>query len=104
MRRRLAFLFLTMILLLAASPLFAQGTLPAAATGPNWVAITAGFAMAFASGICGLAQGRATAAAAEGNARNPAARPGIQFALILGLALIESLALYTFVIIFIKVK
>ncbi len=105
MRRRLAFLFLTMILLLVASPLFAQGTAPAAGGGStNWVAITAGFAMAFASGICGLAQGRATAAAAEGNARNPAARPGIQFALILGLALIESLALYTFVIIFIKVK
>ena len=37
-------------------------------------------------------------------ARNPAARPGIQLALILGLALIESLALYTLVIIFAKVK
>ena len=47
--------------------------------------------MAFASGICALAQGKATAAAAEGLARNPAARPGIQLALILGLALIESL-------------
>ena len=33
-----------------------------------------------------------------------AARPGIQLALILGLALIESLALYTLVIIFVKVK
>jgi len=44
-----------------------------------------------------------TAAAAEGLARNPAARPGIQLALILGLALIESLALYTLVIIFVKV-
>jgi F-type H+-transporting ATPase subunit c len=37
-------------------------------------------------------------------ARNPSARAGIQFALILGLALIESLALYTLVIIFAKVK
>ena len=36
--------------------------------------------------------------AAEALGRNPAARPGIQFALILGLALIESLALYTLVI------
>jgi len=66
--------------------------------------ITSGFAMAIASGICGLAQGRATAAAAEGMARNPAATAAIRFALILGLALIESLALYTFVIIFIKVS
>ena len=48
--------------------------------------------------------GKATAAAAESLARNPAARPGIQLALILGLALIESLALYTLVIIFAKVK
>jgi F-type H+-transporting ATPase subunit c len=36
--------------------------------------------------------------------RNPAARPGIQLALILGLALIESLALYTLAIIIVKVK
>jgi F-type H+-transporting ATPase subunit c len=69
----------------------------------NWVAITSGFAMAIASAVCGLAQARATAAACEGLARNPAARPGIQLALILGLALIESLALYTLVIIFAKV-
>jgi F-type H+-transporting ATPase subunit c len=44
------------------------------------------------------------AASAEALGRNPAARPGIQLALILGLALIESLALYTLVIIFAKVK
>ena len=41
---------------------------------------------------------------AEGLARNPAARPGIQLALILGLAFIESLVLFTLVIIFVKVK
>ena len=75
-----------------------------AAAGTNWVAITAGFSMAIASAVCGIAQAKATAAAAEGLARNPAARPGIQLALILGLALIESLALYTLVIIFAKVK
>ena len=71
---------------------------------PNWVAITSGFAMAIASAVCGLGQAKATAASAEALARNPAARPGIQLALILGLALIESLALYTLLIIFIKVK
>jgi F-type H+-transporting ATPase subunit c len=60
--------------------------------------------MAIASAVCGLAQGRATAAAAEALGRNPAARAGIQFALILGLVLIESLALYTLAIIFLKVK
>jgi len=102
--RRLSFMFMAMAFLCFAVPVFAQGTPAAAAGGVNWVAITSGFAMAIASGICGLAQGRATAAAAEGLARNPSARPGIQLALILGLALIESLALYTLVIIFAKVK
>lgn len=93
--------FMGLSFLSFAVPVFAQGG--AAAGGTNWVAITAGFSMAIASAVCGLAQAKATAAAAEGLARNPAARPGIQLALILGLALIESLALYTLVIIFVKV-
>jgi len=87
-----------------AVPALAQGGGGRGPSDAAWVAITAGFAMSIASAICGLAQARATAAAAEGLARNPAARPGIQLALILGLALIESLALYTLVIIFAKVK
>jgi F-type H+-transporting ATPase subunit c len=81
-----------------ASPMAAQD-----GGGTNWVAIASGFSMAFASGICALAQGKAVAAAAEGMARNPGASAAIRFALILGLALIESLALYTLVIVFIKV-
>jgi len=101
--RQLSKLFLVLSAISFAVPAFAQGAAPAATGGVNWVAIAAGFSMAFASGICALAQGKATAAAAEALARNPAARPGIQLALILGLALIESLALYTLVIIFAKV-
>jgi len=103
MRRTLSYIFMAMAMLCFAVPVFAQGG-EAASSAVNWVAIASGFSMAFASGICALAQGKATAAAAEGLARNPAARPGIQLALILGLALIESLALYTLVIIFAKVK
>ncbi|MGB0034250.1 MAG: ATP synthase F0 subunit C [Candidatus Acidiferrales bacterium] len=75
---------------------------PAAAV--NWVAITAGFSMAIASAGCGYAQARATAAACEGMARNPGATPAIRFALILALVLIESMALYTFATMFIRVK
>ena len=98
------------LLLLAAllcwvTPVLAQGaedTTPAAMR--HWVAITAGFAMAIASGLCGLGQARAVAAAADGMARNPAAAAAIRLALIIGLALIESLALYTLLIIFLKVK
>jgi F-type H+-transporting ATPase subunit c len=89
-----------MALFVFASPIFAQGT---TGTGTNWVAITSGFSMAIASGLCALGQGKATAGAAEGIARNPGAFAAIRFALILGLVLIESLALYTFAIIFVKV-
>ncbi|HUE02054.1 MAG TPA: ATP synthase F0 subunit C [Bryobacteraceae bacterium] len=97
-------MLLVLVLLALASPIFAQGTGAAPATGgTNWVAITSGFAMAIASGLCGLAQAKAAAAAAEGMGRNPGAAPAIRFALLLSLVLIESLALYTLVIIFVKV-
>ena len=99
--RQLSRIFLSLSALCFALPAFAQG---GTAGETNWVAITAGFSMAIASAVCGLAQGKAVAAATESLARNPAARPGIQFALILGLVLIESLALYTLAIIFLKVK
>ncbi len=95
-------LLLLLALLLFAAPVFAQEGAGAAAT--NWVAITSGFAMAIASGLCALGQAKAVAAACEGMARNPGASGGIRFALILGLALIESLALYTLVIILLKVS
>jgi F-type H+-transporting ATPase subunit c len=103
MRKILIFLFLAGVLMTVATPAFAQAGGAAVDTSKQWIYITSGFAMAFASGICGLAQGKATAAACEGMARNPGAQDGIRFALILGLALIESLALYTLVIIFVKV-
>jgi F-type H+-transporting ATPase subunit c len=95
---KVKFLLLMGALMLLASPIFAQTQ----SSGPNWVAITSGFSMAFASGICGLAQGKAVAAAVEGMARNPSAAGAIRLALIIGLALIESLALYTLLIVFAK--
>jgi F-type H+-transporting ATPase subunit c len=101
-RKVFALLMLTLGLTALASPVFAQGGAAAPST-VNWVAITSGFAMAIASSVCALAQGRAIAAACESLARNPGAAPAIRFALLLGLVLIESLGLYTLVIIFIKV-
>ena len=101
-RKVFALLMVTLALMAFASPVFAQGEAkPAGAV--NWIAITSGFAMAIASSICALAQGKAIAAACESLARNPGAAPAIRFALLLGLVLIESLGLYTLVIIFIKV-
>ena len=104
MRKTMMYIFLVMAILFLAMPVYAQGA-DGGSSAVNWgVPIAAGIGMGIASGLCGLGQGRATASAAEAMARNPGARPGIQFVLILGLALIESLALYTLVIIFAKVK
>jgi F-type H+-transporting ATPase subunit c len=65
--------------------------------GPFTV-IAAGLGMALASGLCGLGQGRAVAAAVEAMGRQPGAAARIQTAMIIGLALIESLAIYMLVI------
>jgi F-type H+-transporting ATPase subunit c len=102
MRKVCSGLMLMFALLLFASPVFAQEA-AAAGGGVQWVAVTSGFAMAIASSVCALAQGRAISSACEGLARNPGAAPAIRFALLLGLVLIESLALYTLFIIFVKV-
>src|SRR4030088_1967965 len=97
-------LFLVVLALLVfASPIFAQTPSGADEVG-KWVAITSGFSMAIASGLCGLAQAKAVASSAEAMARNPGASAAIRFALLLGLVLIESLGLYTFAIIIFKVK
>ena len=100
--KAMKFMFMTLATLLLASPVFAQTT-GADASSKGLFYIAAGIGMAIAAGLCGLAQGKATASAAEAVARNPGARPAIFTFLILGLAFIESLALFTFVIIFIKV-
>ena len=100
-------LFVLLALLLIASPMmFAQATPANAASESHaqWVVISAGFAMAIASAVCGLAQGKAIAAAVEGMARNPGAAAKIQLAMLIGLAFIESLALYTLLIVFVKVQ
>jgi F-type H+-transporting ATPase subunit c len=103
MKRYAWFLLAVIAASVFAPAAFAQGA-PGGATGAtNWVAITSGFAMAIASAAGGYAQAKATAAACEGLARNPAAAGAIRFALILALVLIESMALYTFAIVFLKV-
>ena len=99
--RKLQYFFLSMSALLFATPVFAQGA-EAASPGAQWVPLAAALGMALAAGLCGLGQGKATASSAEALARNPGARPGIFLFLILGLAFIESLTLFTFVLLFIR--
>ena len=67
-------------------------------------AIGVGIGIALAAGLCGIGQGKAIASATESVARNPGATGSIQFLLILGLAFIESLTLFTFAMIYVKIK
>ncbi len=62
--------------------------------------VAAGLAIGIAAFGGSLGQGRVAAAALEGIARNPAAASKLGTPMILGLALIESLVLYAFVIAF----
>jgi F-type H+-transporting ATPase subunit c len=66
-------------------------------TGP-FAILVSGIAMAFAAGLCGLGQGKAIASAVDAMARQPGAAARIQTAMIIGLALIESLAIYVLVV------
>jgi F-type H+-transporting ATPase subunit c len=82
------------------SPVYAQeaAAATAGATVAQWSIITAGFALAFAAGLAALAQGRAVSAAVESIARNPSAAGDVRGNLLLGLVLIESLAIYVLLI------
>ena len=90
---------LALVALGLVSPVYAQETAATAgASVAQWSIITAGFALAFAAGLAALAQGRAVSAAVESIARNPSAAGDVRGNLLLGLVLIESLAIYVLLI------
>jgi F-type H+-transporting ATPase subunit c len=76
----------------------------AAAVSPDvvsyfkWVAIATGFGMSIAAFGTGIGQGNGVRGACEGIARNPDASGKVITALMIGLAMIESLAIYALVI------
>ena len=98
--RKVAVVLFVMAMVLMASPAYAQAGEAAAPAFGNWSlsAIGLGIAVAFAA----IGQGRVASAACEGMARNPAARPAILLSLILGLAFIESLVLFMWVMVFLR--
>jgi F-type H+-transporting ATPase subunit c len=96
--RKLQFVFMTLAVLCFAVPVFADGGTAAISLIP----IGAGLGMGLAAGMCGMGQGKAVGSACESVARNPGARPAIFLFLVLGLTLIESLTLFTLVIVFAK--
>jgi F-type H+-transporting ATPase subunit c len=78
----------------------------AAEGGPvdQYASLGAALAIAIAAFGGALGQGATMKAALEGIARNPAAQGKIFVPMIIGLALIESLVLYAFVIAFVKIR
>src|SRR5512139_2030390 len=100
--KKFAVLFLTLVVAMTASVAFAEGAAPAAATGGLTAGVAALFAIAIAAFGGSLGMGLSISKAVEGIARNPEASGKIMTTMIIGLALIESLAIYTLVIIFIK--
>ena len=73
----------------------------ASQTGVRWGLVSAAFVLGIAAAAGAIGQAKAIAAACEGIARNPSAAGAIRLAMIIGLALIESLVIYALVIAFI---
>ncbi|NCC24008.1 MAG: ATP synthase F0 subunit C [Deltaproteobacteria bacterium] len=81
--------------------LVAVAGIASAAADPGVAATTslaAAMAMAIAAAGCGIGMGIGLRAACEGTARNPEASGKITVTMLIGLALIESLAIYTLVV------
>lgn len=79
-----------------AAPAAAAAKMDPGALGMTYLAAAIG--MAIAAFGCGIGQGLGLKAACEGTARNPEAGGKLMVTLILGLAFIESLAIYALVI------
>ncbi|MBW2473079.1 MAG: ATP synthase F0 subunit C [Deltaproteobacteria bacterium] len=63
-----------------------------------WCVVAAGIGMGLGSFGTGIGQGLAIQKAVEGVARNPGASGKIMTIMLIGLAMIESLAIYVFVV------
>ena len=96
--KKLAFILpVVIVLLMISNPALAEAAEATAkidANGRGLIGLGAGFAIGLAAFGCGMGQGRASSAALEGIARNPQAADKIFTPMIIGLALIESLAIY----------
>jgi F-type H+-transporting ATPase subunit c len=103
MRRLLSFVTAAVLGIFSSGIALAAAEAAAPAGGDSTraaLAIAAGLAIAIGAFGAALGQGRMAAAAMESIGRNPNAADRIQLPMILGLAFIEALALYAFVIAF----
>lgn len=100
MKNFLKVLPVIVVLLLVSTPALAAEGAAASGDSAGYIALGAGFAIGLAALGGTFGQGNAVRAALEGIARNPDAADKIQTPMILGLALIESLVIFGFVVAF----
>jgi F-type H+-transporting ATPase subunit c len=93
------YIFMALAILVFAFAAFGQDQ--PANTGVRWGVVSAAFVLGISAAAGAIGQSRAIAAACEGIARNPGAAGPIRLAMIIGLALIESLVIYALIIAFI---
>lgn len=91
---------LFVLLALTAFSAFGQGATETGGNAVRWGVIGAAFVLGIAAAAGAIGQSRAIVAACEGIARNPGAAGAIRLAMIIGLALIESLVIYALIIAF----
>ena len=91
---------IALVLMMTANAVFAQQAATTTTTGVRWGALAAAFVLGLAAAAGAIGQSRAIVAACDGIARNPGAAGAIRLAMIIGLALIESLVIYALLIAF----
>ena len=104
MNKKVIMMFVVLALMAVSSFAQAQPYQPlsgASQTGVRWGLVAAAFVLGVAAFAGALGQARAIASSVEGIARNPSAAPAIRLAMIIGLALIESLVIYALVLAFV---
>jgi F-type H+-transporting ATPase subunit c len=100
-RKKIVSLLSFLAVFMVSAVAFAQDDTTALKISQNgWIAIAAGLGLGLAAFGGALGQGRAAASALDGIARNPSAADKLFTPMVLGLALIESLVIYSLVIAF----
>ncbi len=109
MKKTIFMMLMSLVAVALAAPVaFAEQAANAAAAGAtdhssiySWVALGSGLGIGLAALGTGIGQGIAANGAVEGISRNPGASGKIMTTMIIGLAMIESLAIYALVVVLI---
>jgi len=108
MKKTLFMVLMSLVTVALAAPVALAEEAAAAAAGAvdhksiySWVALGSGLGIGLAALGTGIGQGIAANGAVEGISRNPGASGKIMTTMIIGLAMIESLAIYALVVVLI---